>query len=149
MTPLEQEVEALHAQLKDLNDRVRLDAVAQAFLQNNHASRPGDFFLYGESPAKLYSLYDDNVHGFPNRWRVSCGSQSWDGPIHGEITDYQRLYTAAEVAEVVAKITRDVIMYIDVARIAAATNTERISGETLAQYITRALDALREHRNRT
>ncbi len=101
MTDLERQVAALRAQLNALAERVRLDAVAESFLSNAEEIREGDFFL----------LYED----FPTRLGniSSQGKWTYQSP-HGciephqipEPGEYQRLYTGAEVAEIVAKALR-------------------------------------------
>ena len=48
MTELELQVQRLGEQLREVTERVRLDAVAEAFLQGTHTVRMGDYFLLSE-----------------------------------------------------------------------------------------------------
>lgn len=97
-TDLERQVDELRTALEALAERVRLSSVAEAFLCGDHEIREGDYFLLDVGrPTQLkgingegkWSYFDDR--NFIEPFRI---------PKPG---DYDRLYTAAEVAEVLAK----------------------------------------------
>jgi hypothetical protein len=98
MTALEREVAELRKRLTCLEERVRLDGAAERFLAGDDEIREGDFFLLfrGRQATRLDSI-------------SSCGKWTYHDPNRGYIephdvpTDVQRLYTRAEVAEILAK----------------------------------------------
>lgn len=100
MTDLEQQVQALRTQLEALAERVRTTAVAEEFLAQQVVWRDGDVFsCYGEVH-KLIQIYDNG------KWLVcNMSGHSYEPHVVGAVyfADAERLYTAAEVAEIVAK----------------------------------------------
>jgi uncharacterized protein YceH (UPF0502 family) len=99
MSDLEAEVMALRRQLDELAERVRLDAVADAFIRGAHEIREGDnFLLHGGFPTKLTNISSDG------KWTFFNGAHTIE-PFRTP-TDCERLYTIAEVAEIVAKLER-------------------------------------------
>lgn len=98
MTNLEAQVRELRAQLEQLTERVRLDAVAGAFLKNVHEIREGDYFLYnGTLPTRLNSISSEGKWTFFDGHHVI---EPFRVPRPGE---HDRLYTIAEVAEIVSR----------------------------------------------
>ncbi len=97
-TKLETEVEELRAKLTLLEERARVDAAADAFLAGDHAIREGDcFLLYKERPTRLNS-----VNSHDGKWTYFNGRNVVESAaLLPEVTE--RLYTVAEVAEIVAK----------------------------------------------
>jgi hypothetical protein len=97
-TALEQEVAALRMRLDEVAERVRLDAVAEAFLRGDHSVRAGDcFLLHGDKPTRLYSVSSEG------KWTYDDGRNCVEPFRIPEPTEYPRLYTIAEVAEILAK----------------------------------------------
>jgi len=100
MTDLEQEVRALRQRLELLEERVRLDAVAEMFLAGDHSVREGDYFLYGSLPTRLISVSSEG------KWTFFDGNNVVEPFRIPRPTDHERLYTIAEVAEILAKAAR-------------------------------------------
>ncbi len=101
---LEQEVADLRRRLDDLTERVRLNAVADAFLLSNHALvRPGDFCLIDGFPTRLEHV---NSQG---KWTYFNGRNVTEPFRIPPSDDIQRLYTAAEVVEIVDKAVADAV----------------------------------------
>lgn len=98
MTDLERQVEELRQQVAALAERVRLDAVAEAFLVGRHEIREGDYFLqYGESHVtRLASISSDG------KWTYDAMERARDQTQVG----HKRLYTIEEVAEILVKAQR-------------------------------------------
>jgi hypothetical protein len=100
-TKLEDEVAELRTRLTALEERVRLDAVAEAFLRGDHAVRERDYFLlWGDCPTRLSRVSSEG------KWTYFDGRNSIEPHRIPEPTEYERLYTIAEVAEIVAKAAR-------------------------------------------
>lgn len=100
MTDLENEVAALRAQLDNLAERVRIDAVATAFLRGDHAVHEGDYAVIDRFPTKVDSISREG------KWTYFNGRNYIESGRVPPSDDVQRLYTVAEVAEIVAKATR-------------------------------------------
>ena len=96
-TTLEEEVAALRAQLDDLAERVRLDAVAGAFLRGEHTVREGDYAVIDDFPTRVSSIASNG------KWTYFNGRNVTEPFRVPPSDDIQRLYTVAEVAEIVAK----------------------------------------------
>jgi hypothetical protein len=97
-TKLEEEVAELRAKLVDITERVRLDAVAEAFIAGNHHIREGDYFLlYNDAPTRLSSVSSEG------KWTYYDGRNTVEPFRVPRPNEYDRLYTIAEVAEIVAK----------------------------------------------
>jgi hypothetical protein len=93
-TKLDDDVAELRGRLAALEERVRLDAVARAFLRGDHAVREGDCFLIcGDHPTRLQNI------NHAGRWTYHDGHFLTES---SRIPDHQRLYTIAEVAEILA-----------------------------------------------
>ena len=100
MTKLEEEVVALRKQLADLAERVRIDAVAEAFLLGDHPVRLNDYALIDDFPTRLTNISSEG------RWTYNNGRNSVE-PFRVPPSDnIERLYTIAEVAEIVAHALR-------------------------------------------
>jgi len=98
MTDLETEVAELRARLDDLTERVRLDVVARAFLDGDHAVREGDYFLlYDDTPTRLCNVSSEG------KWTYFDGHNTVEPFRIPSPTEYPRLYTVAEVAEILAR----------------------------------------------
>ncbi len=97
---LELEVDGLRAQLDVLAERVRVDTVAEAFIAGSHEIREGDYFLLDGFPTKLGSVSSEG------KWTYFNGSNCVEPFRVPEPDEYDRLYTIAEVAEIVAKARR-------------------------------------------
>ena len=98
---LEIEVHELRERLTALEERARLDAVAQMFLADEHPIREGDYFiLEGHYPSRLNSIDPSN-----GRWTYhdTNGRQIEAFRVPEPV---ERLYTVAEVAEIVARMRR-------------------------------------------
>ena len=97
MTDLEKKLQALQAEMRELAERVRLDAIAKSFLAGEHEIREGDFFLLNEWTAtKLTNVSSEG------KWTYFDGHSTIEPfriPTKG---DHERLYTIAEVAEILA-----------------------------------------------
>lgn len=101
MTKLEEEIVRLRAQLDGLAERVRLDAVAQAFLQGARgadAVRDGNYAVIDGFPTRV-SIASDGI----GKWSYFDGRNYTEPFRVPPSDDVQRLYTAAEVAEILAK----------------------------------------------
>lgn len=95
MKTLEEQVADLRDELRALAERVRLDAVASAFLAGAHEIREGDCFLrYGDQPTQLDHISSDG------KWTYD--SHEWNE--RDPQRHHRRLYTIEEVAEIVAKL---------------------------------------------
>lgn len=105
-SPLEAEVRELREQLDVIAERVRIGAVADAFLRNEHTIREGDYFLLDKSRAtKLYS-----VESSTGKWTyVGHDGRTIEPFKVPDQADHERLYTIAEVAEVCAKLCEKII----------------------------------------
>ena len=95
---LEQQVDALRVQLTQLAERVRIDAVAEMFLAQNHDVREGDYFLLHGFPTRLSNVSSEG------KWTYYDGHNSVEPFRIPKPDEYERLYTVAEVAEIVAKV---------------------------------------------
>lgn len=99
MTPLEQQIEDLRNQLNMVAERVRLDVVASEFLAQAEVFREGDYFLLNHDfPTKLYGISSGGKWHYQDQHGRSIEPGRIPQP-----GDHARLYTKAEVAEIVAK----------------------------------------------
>lgn len=97
---LEAEVADLRRRLAALEERVRLDANADAFLHSEHRVREGDYCLIDGFPTRISSISREGI----GKWTYFNGHNVIE-PFRVPPSDnVQRLYTVAEVAEVVAKV---------------------------------------------
>jgi hypothetical protein len=97
VTKLEEEVAALRKQLNDLAERVRISAVAEAFLRGEHPVRLKDYALIDDVPTQVTSISSEG------KWTYFNGRNSVE-PFRVPPSDnIQRLYTIAEVAKIVAR----------------------------------------------
>lgn len=97
-TTLESEVAALRAQFIALSERVRLTATAERFLAGEHPIRVGDYFLlYEDFPTRLSNVSSEG------KWTYFDGHHSVEPFRIPRPGDHERLYTIAEVAEIVAR----------------------------------------------
>jgi gamma-glutamyltranspeptidase len=95
---LSDEIAELRAKLASLAERVRLHETADAFLRSDHVIREGDYFLYyKEFATKLTNV---NSEG---KWTFFDGHHSVEPHRIPDQADHARLYTIAEVAEIVAQ----------------------------------------------
>ncbi len=100
-TKLEDELAEIRAHIRVLEERVRLDAVAEAFLRGDHDVRQGDYFLLDEDrPTRLSSV------NYEGKWTYLDGRNYVEPFRIPEPTEYARLYTLAEVAEILVKASR-------------------------------------------
>ena len=100
-TPLEIEVADLRRRLVSVEERVLLDANAQAFLHGDYRVREGDYCLIDGFPTRVSSISSQG------KWTYFNGRNSVEPFRVPPSDDIQRLYTAAEVAEIVAKVQAD------------------------------------------
>lgn len=100
MTKLETEIAALRAQLDDLAERVRLDEVANMFLREECTIRAGDYVVIDDFPTRVSSISSEG------KWTYFNGRNAVEPFRVPPSDDIERLYTAAEVAEIVAKARR-------------------------------------------
>ena len=98
MTKLEDQIAALRVQLEELAERVRLDAVADAFLRADHAVRDGDYAVIEGFPTRV-SISSDSV----GKWTYFNGHNVTEPFRVPPSDDIERLYTVAEVAEIVSR----------------------------------------------
>lgn len=101
MTKLEIEITALRAQLHDLAERVRLDEVANAFLREERTIREGDYVMIDDFPTRVSRISSEG------KWTYFDGSNVVEPFRVPPSDDIERLYTTAEVAEIVAKARRE------------------------------------------
>ncbi len=94
-TNLEAEIADLRQRMGALAERVRLDAVAKAFLAGCHEIREGDYFLRNgdDHATRLNNVSSDG------KWTYD--STEWGD--RDQQQHHKRLYTIEEVAEIVAK----------------------------------------------
>ena len=97
-TTLEVEVAELRQKVDVLAERVRLDAVASAFLGGAHPVRVGDYCVIDGFPTRLSSVSSEG------KWTYFNGRNSIEPFRVPPSSDIQRLYTVDEVAEIVAKV---------------------------------------------
>lgn len=95
---LSDEVRELRRYLNNLAERVRLDEVADAFLRSDHAIAAGDYFLYYKNtPTRLTNVSSEG------KWTFFDGTHTIEPHRVPDQADHERLYTIAEVAEIIAK----------------------------------------------
>lgn len=95
---LEEEVAGLRAQLNALGQRVRLHSVAERFVAGDHEIRLGDYFLlHRETPTRLSYVSSEG------KWTYFDGTHVVEPHRTPRQEDHARLYTIAEVAEILAK----------------------------------------------
>lgn len=99
---LEAKVEKLYIELHDLAKRVRIDAIAERFIRGDHAIRSGDYVKFSDGHAARVDM--SNSEG---RWlyRDRRGSLIEPFAVPPE-NGIERLYTIAEVAEIIAQLSR-------------------------------------------
>ena len=97
MTELEKRLRTLQAEMRDRAERVRLDAVTRSFLSGEHEIREGDVFLLWKStPTKLTNVSSEG------KWTYFDGVHTIEPFRIPDKGDHERLYTIAEVAEILA-----------------------------------------------
>lgn len=101
LSPLEVEVADLRRRLVALEDRVRLDANADAFLRSDPRVREGDYCLIDGFPTRVSSISSEG------KWTYFNGHHSIEPFRIPPSNDIQRLYTVGEVAEIVAKVRQE------------------------------------------
>jgi hypothetical protein len=101
ITALEAEVADLRRKLDALTERARLDAHAQAFLRGQHPVREGNYCLIDGFPTRVSNISSEG------KWTYFNGSNSIEPFRVPPSEDIQRLYTIAEVAEIVAKVRQE------------------------------------------
>ena len=97
MTKLEAEIIELRAQFANLTERVRLDAVAETFLREEHVVREGDYAVIDGFPTRITNISSEG------KWTYFNGRNSIEPCRVPPSDNFERLYTIAEVAEIVAK----------------------------------------------
>lgn len=98
MSNLEEEIKILRERLETLTARVRLTATAERFLAGNHEIRGGDCVRLDDGFAT--NVYDINEHDGKWLYRDRRGHQIEAFRVPPE-DGIERLYTIAEVAEIV------------------------------------------------
>jgi hypothetical protein len=101
ISPLEAEVADLRKKLDDLAERVRIDAHARAALQGDHPVREGDYCLIDGFPTRVSNISSEG------KWTYFNGHNSIEPFRVPPSEDIQRLYTIAEVAEIVVKVRQE------------------------------------------
>lgn len=101
LTPLEIEVADLRRRLAAVEERVRIDANAHAFLRGDPRVLEGDYCLIDGFPTRVASISSEG------KWTYFNGRNSVEPFRVPPSDDVQRLYTVAEVAEIVAKVRRE------------------------------------------
>lgn len=102
MSALEDEVAALREKLVELTERVRLTATAERFLAGDHEIKRGDYFVKwgahggGDEPSRLSYITSDGKWCYGN---TEYGDRD-------QQRKHARLYTIAEVAEIIALAQR-------------------------------------------
>lgn len=106
--PLEVEIDKLRKQLDEVSERVRIHAVASAWRAGNHDIRERDYFLlHGDYPTRLNSVSSDG------KWTY-CDRGGCIEPFRiPNQADHDRLYTKAEVAEIVASASAQTAVALD------------------------------------
>lgn len=100
LTPLELEVADLRRRLNEVADRVRIDANADAFLRGDLRVRSGDYCLINGHPTQAHIAEHDG------RWTYHNGHNTIEVFRVPPSDDIQRLFTTAEVAEIVDKVRK-------------------------------------------
>lgn len=100
-TPLEIEVVDLRRRLAEVEERVRLDANARAFLSGIPRVRQGDYCVIDGFPTRVTSISSEG------KWTYFNGRNVTEPFRVPPSDDIQRLYTVAEVAEIVAKVRQE------------------------------------------
>lgn len=99
VTELQQQLSDLQRQMSALSERVRLDAVAESFLRNEHEVSCGDFVRFSDGhAAKIWISSGEGKWTYTDR-HGHCVEPFRVPPEDG----IERLYTIAEVAEILAK----------------------------------------------
>jgi hypothetical protein len=94
---LQAQVDDLRRQLSEVAERVRLHDVADAFLRGEHPIRQGDYFLlWGDRATRLDNVSSDG------KWTYFDGHNHTEPFRIPDPQDHPRLYTIAEVAEILA-----------------------------------------------
>ena len=101
LTPLESEVADLRRRLVAVEERVRLDANAHAFLRGDLRVREGDYCVIDGFPTRVTSISSGG------KWTYFNGHNVIEPFRVPPSDDVQRLYTVAEVAEIVAKARQE------------------------------------------
>lgn len=97
MSKLEEEIIMLRRQLEDLAERVRLDDVADAFMRGEHVVRAGDCVVIAGLLTRVGNISSEG------KWTYFNGRNVVEPFRVPPSDDIERLYTIAEVAEIVAK----------------------------------------------
>jgi hypothetical protein len=101
LSPLEAEVVDLRRRLTALEDRVRIDAHAQAFLRGESRVREGDYCVIDGFPTRVTSISSEG------KWTYFNGQNVIEPFRVPPSDDIERLHTRAEVAEIVAKVRQE------------------------------------------
>lgn len=98
-TKLEDEISTLREQLTALQERVRLTAVAEKFLAGDHEIRDDDFVRFPSNHAARI-----HISAYSGKWTYADRHGSCIEPFRVPPEDgIERLYTIAEVAEILAR----------------------------------------------
>ena len=100
-TPLEIEVSDLRRRLAAVEECVRLDANAHAFLRGDPRVREGDYCVIDGFSTRVISISSEG------KWTYFNGRNTVEPFRVPPSDDIQRLYTVAEVAEIVAKARQE------------------------------------------
>jgi hypothetical protein len=99
--PLETEIADLRCRFVVLEERARLDARAQAFLRSDLRVREGDYCVIDGFPTRVSSISHEG------KWTYFNGRNVIEPFRVPPSDDVQRLYTVAEVAEIIAKVRQE------------------------------------------
>ena len=102
MTDLEKKLQEIQAEMRVLAGRVQMDAVARSFMTGSHEIREGDYFLlYGSHPTRLSNVSSEG------KWTyVDAQGRCIEPFATPDPKSHERLYTIAEVAEILAMKAR-------------------------------------------
>lgn len=107
ITELDLEIRALRARINriadevKLDERLRLDDVAQSFIEASHEIRAGDFVRFSDGhAARIFSINSDGKWHYLDRHGHSV--EPFRVPPEEGI---ERLYTISEVAAIIAKVS--------------------------------------------
>lgn len=107
---LELEIDEVRERLKELHRRVRIDDAARRFIQLDHEVRSGDYVKFSDGYGVRVSIDD-----FDERWTYT--DRNGHTIEHGRIPPedgIERLYTLAEVEEIIAKLSFEALIGADV-----------------------------------
>ena len=95
MARLQSEIDQLRAQLDALEQRVRIHDAAESFIAGEREIREGDYMLADGFPTRLDDVSSEGKWTYRDRHKYAE---------HGRRPEAERLYTVAEVAEIVARV---------------------------------------------